>query len=76
MAHRGQRDEYPENTMLAFQMALDNGADGLELDLRLVGAREKKRVASVADRRLCSTRLRYAAASYATLLLPTMLLRC
>ena len=35
VAHRGFSENYPENTLLAFQKALDAGADGIETDLRL-----------------------------------------
>jgi len=35
VAHRGFSESYPENTLLAFQKALDTGADGIETDLRL-----------------------------------------
>ena len=34
-AHRGASAEYPENTMAAFQRAIDLGADGIELDVHL-----------------------------------------
>jgi glycerophosphoryl diester phosphodiesterase len=34
-AHRGLKSEYPENTLLAFQKALELGVDMLEFDLRL-----------------------------------------
>ncbi|WP_409967845.1 glycerophosphodiester phosphodiesterase [Bengtsoniella intestinalis] len=34
-AHRGFSGRYPENTMLAFEKALDAGADGIELDVHL-----------------------------------------
>ncbi|MGH0052601.1 MAG: glycerophosphodiester phosphodiesterase [Sphaerochaetaceae bacterium] len=34
-AHRGYSGCYPENTMLAFQKALEAGSDGLELDVQL-----------------------------------------
>jgi glycerophosphoryl diester phosphodiesterase len=33
IAHRGVRDRYPENTIPAFQAALDFGADAIELDV-------------------------------------------
>jgi glycerophosphoryl diester phosphodiesterase len=33
--HRGVRGDAPENTMAAFTMAADAGADGIELDVRL-----------------------------------------
>jgi glycerophosphoryl diester phosphodiesterase len=35
VAHRGFSENYPENTLLAFQKAIDAGADGIETDLRL-----------------------------------------
>lgn len=35
IAHRGYKSQYPENTMLAFEKALEAGADGIELDLQL-----------------------------------------
>ena len=35
IAHRGFSEGYPENTLLAFQKAIDAGADGIETDLRL-----------------------------------------
>ncbi|MBS4195691.1 glycerophosphodiester phosphodiesterase family protein [Lederbergia citri] len=34
-AHRGFSSEYPENTLLAFQKAVDIGVDMIEFDLRL-----------------------------------------
>jgi glycerophosphoryl diester phosphodiesterase len=33
IAHRGIRDRYPENSLPAFEAALDAGADGVELDV-------------------------------------------
>ncbi|MBN1221392.1 MAG: hypothetical protein JXM69_20885 [Anaerolineae bacterium] len=35
LAHRGCRAQAPENTLAAFQLALDQGADVLETDLRI-----------------------------------------
>lgn len=35
IAHRGARLSAPENTIAAFELALNQGADGLELDVRL-----------------------------------------
>lgn len=35
VAHRGARDERPENTIASFQLALDLGVDAVELDVRL-----------------------------------------
>ena len=37
IAHRGASAAAPENTLAAFGQALDLGADGLELDVRLAG---------------------------------------
>lgn len=34
-AHRGYSGKYPENTMLAFQKALEAGTDGVEMDVQL-----------------------------------------
>ncbi len=34
-AHRGASSAAPENTMAAFQLAMDQGADGIELDVML-----------------------------------------
>ncbi len=34
-AHRGFSGRYPENTMLAFEKAVEAGADGIELDVHL-----------------------------------------
>ena len=34
-AHRGYRTKYPENTLLAFRMAIETGCDGIELDVQL-----------------------------------------
>lgn len=35
IAHRGVHDTYPENTLSAFQKAMETGVDGIELDVRL-----------------------------------------
>jgi glycerophosphoryl diester phosphodiesterase len=37
LGHRGARHAAPENTMKAFELALAEGADGVELDVRLDG---------------------------------------
>jgi len=39
-AHRGARNVAPENTLAAFERALAQGADGLELDIRLCKTEE------------------------------------
>ena len=36
-AHRGSSYEMPENTLEAFELAISQGADGLELDVHLTG---------------------------------------
>jgi glycerophosphoryl diester phosphodiesterase len=38
--HRGLKADYPENTLLAFQRALESGVDMLEFDLRLTKDKE------------------------------------
>jgi glycerophosphoryl diester phosphodiesterase len=38
LGHRGARHAAPENTMAAFELALSEGADGVELDVRLDGS--------------------------------------
>lgn len=35
IAHRGSREKAPENTMAAFEKALEDGADAIELDVQL-----------------------------------------
>jgi glycerophosphoryl diester phosphodiesterase len=35
VAHRGERIHAPENTLAAFEMAADHGADGIEFDVKL-----------------------------------------
>ncbi|WP_317853962.1 glycerophosphodiester phosphodiesterase [Chakrabartyella piscis] len=35
IAHRGYSGRYPENTMLAFQKAVEAGADGIEMDVQM-----------------------------------------
>ena len=40
IAHRGYRDAYPENTIVAFEAALEAGADMLELDVMLTRDRQ------------------------------------
>jgi glycerophosphoryl diester phosphodiesterase len=40
IAHRGARDIAPENTITACQLAIESGAQGLELDIRPCGSGE------------------------------------
>jgi glycerophosphoryl diester phosphodiesterase len=40
IAHRGASGLYPENTLLAFRKAIENGVDYLEMDLHLTQDRE------------------------------------
>jgi len=40
ISHRGMRDEAPENTVKSCQLALERGATGLEIDIRLCGSGE------------------------------------
>ena len=35
LSHRGESDDAPENTMQAYQLAMDRDSDGIELDIRL-----------------------------------------
>lgn len=35
IAHRGMSQAYPENTLLAFEMAIDSNCDGIEFDVQL-----------------------------------------
>ena len=35
IAHRGFKGAYPENTMLAYEKAIEVGADGIEFDVHL-----------------------------------------
>lgn len=39
-AHRGYSSKYPENTLLAFQRAMESGCDGLEFDVHLTKDKE------------------------------------
>lgn len=40
LGHRGASARAPENTLKAFALAMDEGADGVELDVRLCGSGE------------------------------------
>ena len=35
IAHRGYSGRYPENTMLAFEKAVEAGCDAIEMDVQL-----------------------------------------
>ncbi|CAG0981876.1 glycerophosphoryl diester phosphodiesterase [Anaerolineales bacterium] len=37
LAHRGDKNHAPENTLPAFEQAIQKGADGVELDVKLTG---------------------------------------
>jgi glycerophosphoryl diester phosphodiesterase len=60
LGHRGARRAAPENTLLAFELAAQEGADGVELDVRLTADRKVvvahdpslERVTGGRDRRL------------------------
>ncbi|WP_040953004.1 glycerophosphodiester phosphodiesterase [Gorillibacterium massiliense] len=39
-AHRGASGDAPENTMAAFRLAMEQGADGIELDIQMTRDRE------------------------------------
>ena len=40
LGHRGASQDAPENTLVAFTLALEQGADGVELDARLCASGE------------------------------------
>ena len=60
LGHRGARHAAPENTLRAFDLALREGAEGVELDVRLDGSGrvvvlhdpDLSRVSSGSDQRL------------------------
>ena len=41
VAHRGFSASAPENTLAAFEMAADAGADGIELDVTMIDGTRK-----------------------------------
>ncbi|MFJ5964935.1 glycerophosphodiester phosphodiesterase [Bacillus sp. NPDC093026] len=51
-AHRGFKGIYPENTMIAFEHAMNSGADGIELDVQLT---KDGRLAVIHDEKLNRT---------------------
>jgi glycerophosphoryl diester phosphodiesterase len=63
LGHRGARHAAPENTLAAFELALREGADGVELDVRLDGSGRVivlhdvrlERVSSGSERRAAET---------------------
>ena len=46
-AHRGNKSEYPENSLAAFQSAVELGVEGIELDVHL------SKMVSCKKKRLC-----------------------
>ena len=40
LSHRGESDDAPENTLEAFQLAMERDSDGIDLDLRLTADRQ------------------------------------
>ena len=40
LSHRGESDDAPENTLEAFQLAMERDSDGIELDLRMTADRQ------------------------------------
>ncbi len=52
-AHRGFSGKYPENTMLAFQKAVEIGVDGIELDVHLTKDNELVIIHDEDIRRTC-----------------------
>ena len=74
IGHRGASHDFPENTLVAFQGAADQGADGVELDVRRTPIKTSKPVTVVRSRcrhcrggtqsRCCCLRLRFLHALY------------
>lgn len=60
IAHRGASSDAPENTLAAFRLAWEQGADGVELDLRLSADRRLVVHHDADTRRTCGQRLRVA----------------
>lgn len=52
IAHRGFRSRYPENTMIAFRKAVEEGADGIEFDVHLS---KDRKIVIIHDERLDRT---------------------
>ena len=67
LGHRGASRDAPENTLAAFQLALDQGADGVELDARLCGSGEVVVFHDERLERLTGARGRVADTSWAEL---------
>ena len=51
-AHRGASGYYPENTLLAFAKALEQGCDGLEFDVRTCSRNDEKQLVVFHDKTL------------------------
>lgn len=62
LGHRGARHDLPENTLAAFAGALAEGADGVELDVRLSGDRQVVVIHDADLRRVTAGRDRRAVA--------------
>jgi glycerophosphoryl diester phosphodiesterase len=65
--HRGTRRGAPENTLRAMRMALEQGADGIELDVRLCASGEVVVLHDPDLQRVAGTRVRAAQATLAEL---------
>ena len=63
LAHRGASAEAPENTLAAFRLAMEQGADGLELDVRRCASGEPVVIHDADTLRTSGAALRVADAS-------------
>lgn len=67
LSHRGESDDAPENTLNAFQLAMDQNSDGIELDIRLTA---DKKVVCCHDEtleRVAGSNLKVCSSTYADL---------
>ena len=67
LAHRGDSEHFPENTMAAFDGAMQAGADGIELDVRLCASGELVVFHDEHLQRLCGDSRRLADLTWAEL---------
>ena len=67
LGHRGASAEAPENTLVAFRLALEQGADGVELDVWRCASGEVVVIHDRDARRVAGSPLRPALASFAEL---------